>query len=94
MKKMEAVAADDPAFNQLLGELENILRDHVQDEEAEQFPGLRARVPRAELVAIAKKVEAAKKVAPTRPHPLAPNNPVFHMLSVPVSASSTAYATG
>ena len=83
MKKMEAVAADDPAFKQLLGELENILRDHVQDEEAEQFPGLRARVPREELVAIAKKVEAAKKVAPTRPHPLAPNNPVFHMLVGP-----------
>jgi iron-sulfur cluster repair protein YtfE (RIC family) len=83
MKKLEAVSADDPAFNQLLGELESVLRDHVQDEEAEQFPRLRARVSREELVEIAKKVEAAKKVAPTRPHPLAPNNPVFHKLVGP-----------
>jgi hemerythrin-like domain-containing protein len=83
MKKLEAVAADDPEFDQLLGQLENVLRDHVQDEEAEQFPGLRAQVPREELVKIAKKVEAAKKVAPTRPHPLAPNNPVFHKLVGP-----------
>ena len=29
MRKLEAVSADDPTFNQLLGELENILRDHV-----------------------------------------------------------------
>lgn len=83
MKKLEAVGADDPGFNQLLGQLETVLRDHVQDEEADQFPGLRAQVPRAELVEIAKKVEAAKKVAPTRAHPLAPNNPVFHKLVGP-----------
>ena len=83
MKKLEAVAADDPAFRQLLGELEKVLRDHVQDEETEQFPGLRAQIPREELVEMAKKVETAKKVAPTRAHPLAPNNPVFHKLVGP-----------
>ncbi len=66
-----------------LAQLETILRDHVQDEETEQFPGLRAQVPREELVEMAQKVEAAKKVAPTRPHPLAPNNPVFHKLVGP-----------
>ena len=32
---------------------------------------------------IAGRVEAAKAVAPTRPHPLAPNNQVFHMLVGP-----------
>ena len=83
MKKLEAVSADDSEFSGLLGQLETVLRDHVQDEEDEQFPGLRAQVPRDELVDIAKKVEAAKKVAPTRPHPLAPNNPVFHKLVGP-----------
>jgi hypothetical protein len=83
MKKLEAVSAEDPEFDQLLRQLETVLRDHVRDEEAEQFPGLRAQVPREELVEIAKKVEAAKKIAPTRPHPLAPNNAVFHMLVGP-----------
>jgi hypothetical protein len=83
MKKLEGVSADDAEFTQLLSELETILRDHVQDEESEQFPGLRAQVPREELVEMAKKVEAAKKIAPTRAHPLAPNNPVFHKLVGP-----------
>lgn len=44
---------------------------------------MRARVPHQELVQIAGKVEAAKKIAPTRPHPLAPNNQVFHKLVGP-----------
>ena len=32
---------------------------------------------------LAAKVETAKKLAPTRPHPSAPNNPVFHKLVGP-----------
>lgn len=83
LKKLEGVNAAAPEFRELLDELERILRDHVDDEEAEQFPQLRARVPRQELVEIAGKVETAKKVAPTRPHPLAPNNQVFHKLVGP-----------
>ena len=64
-------------------QLQTILADHVADEEQEQFPQLRASVPRAELVEMAEKVEAAKKLAPTRPHPAAPNNQVFHKLVGP-----------
>jgi hemerythrin superfamily protein len=83
LKKLEGASADDAEFTQLLGQLEGILRDHIQDEETEQFPGLRAQIPREELVKMAQKVEAAKKIAPTRAHPLAPNNPVFHKLVGP-----------
>jgi hemerythrin-like domain-containing protein len=83
LKKLEGVSADDAEFTQLLGKLEDILRDHIQDEETDQFPGLRAKIPREELVEMAQKVETAKKVAPTRPHPLAPNNQVFHKLVGP-----------
>jgi len=83
MKKLEGVGAEEPEFRQLLGQLETILRDHVSDEENEQFPGLRANIPRDELVEMATKVEAANTVAPTRPHPLAPNNQVFHKLVGP-----------
>jgi hypothetical protein len=48
MKKLESVDPQSPEFAQLLAELEDILRDHVSDEEDEQFPQLRARVPREE----------------------------------------------
>jgi hemerythrin-like domain-containing protein len=83
MKKLESVDAQSSDFTQLLADLENILRDHVRDEENQQFPQLRARVPREELIEIGEKVENAKKLAPTRPHPMAPNNEVFHKLVGP-----------
>jgi hypothetical protein len=35
------------------------------------------------LSGLADEVEAAKKVAPTRPHPSAPNNELFHKLVGP-----------
>ena len=79
MKELEGVAATEPRFDELLGRLSRILQDHVQDEESEQFPQLRARVPREELVQMAVNVEAAKKIAPTRPHPGSPNNALFHL---------------
>ena len=83
MKKLESADAQSTEFEQLLAELETILRDHVTDEEGDQFPQLRAQVPRAELVEIGRKVETAKKLAPTRPHPMAPNNQLFHKLVGP-----------
>lgn len=83
MKKLEAADAGTPEFDEQLEQLEAILRDHIQDEEADHFPQLRARIPHEDLVEMAGKVEAAKKVAPTSPHPLAPNNQVFHRLVGP-----------
>ena len=83
MKDLEGLDGDDPQFTTLLRKLETILADHVRDEETDQFPQLRARVPRQELVSIAGRVEAAKKIVPTRPHPSAPNNEVFHKLVGP-----------
>jgi hemerythrin superfamily protein len=83
MKALEHVEATDPRFDEALRELETVLVDHVQDEESEQFPRLRASIPRDEMVELAGKVELAKKAAPTRPHPAAPNNQLFHKLVGP-----------
>jgi hemerythrin superfamily protein len=83
MKKLESVDSADPRFLEELGRLEAILRDHVQDEETEQFPQLRARIPHEQMVALAGKVTAAKKVAPTRPHPGAPHSALFHKVAGP-----------
>jgi len=42
MKKLESVNADSSKFDQQIGELETTLRDHVADEESDQFSQLRA----------------------------------------------------
>ena len=83
MKDLEGLDSADPRFVEVLGRLEAVLRDHVQDEETDQFPQLRALVPREQLVEMAAKVETAKKVAPTRPHPGAPHSELFHKVAGP-----------
>jgi hemerythrin superfamily protein len=83
MKELEAVEPSDPRFDSLITQLETTLADHVADEESEQFPRLRASIPREELVQLGQKVQTAKKLAPTRPHPAAPNAELFHKLAGP-----------
>ena len=78
MKELEGHDAADARFLETLGRLEVVLRDHVPDEESDQFPQLRARLSREQLVEMGMKVEAAKKAAPTRPHPSAPHSELFH----------------
>jgi len=78
MKRWESLDGDSPDFDEVLAQLEEVLRDHVQDEESEQFPQLRAHIRADKLVELAAKVETAKKLAPTRPHPSAPHSELFH----------------
>jgi len=83
MKELEGCSADDPRFMALVHDLRGKLHHHAMDEETEQFPKLRARVPRDQLVKMREQVETAKKIAPTRAHPGAPNNELFHKLVGP-----------
>jgi hypothetical protein len=83
MKQLEAVDATEPRFDGLVRKMTEQLRHHAHDEESEQFPQLRAQVPHERLVEMREKVEAAKKLAPTRPHPNAPHTELFHKLVGP-----------
>lgn len=83
MKELEALDVSSAEFDETLRRFEAVLADHVQDEESEQFPELRRRIPQEELVELAGKVETAKKLAPTRPHPGAPNAELFHKIAGP-----------
>ncbi|NJP31123.1 hemerythrin domain-containing protein [Micromonospora thermarum] len=83
MKDLESVDPSDPRFDELLTHLTRTIRHHVQEEESDLFPRLRAAVAHEELVELAGKVEAAKKSAPTRPHPAAPDRPPANKLLAP-----------
>ena len=77
--KLEGVDSEDADFMRLVRELKGQLDHHVDDEESDQFPKLRRAVSADELVDLGRKVEAAKKVAPTRPHPDSPHSELVHM---------------
>jgi hemerythrin superfamily protein len=83
MKQLEAVDASEPRFDQLVQKMTEQLRHHAHDEESDQFPQLRAHIPHDRLVQMREKVESAKKLAPTRPHPNAPHTELFHKLVGP-----------
>ena len=83
MKQLEAADVSSAEFDAALRQLETLLADHVRDEESQQFPELRRSVSHEELRELAGKVETAKKLAPTRPHPGAPNSELFHKLVGP-----------
>lgn len=78
MKKLENAEASSQEFLDLVGELEKLLEHHANDEENDQFPKLRAHLSQEQLNEMGEKVEMAKKMAPTRPHPSAPHSELFH----------------
>ena len=45
MKALEGADVSSAEFDEALRKLESLLADHVQDEETEQFPELRRRIP-------------------------------------------------
>jgi hemerythrin superfamily protein len=86
MKRLERMDPDDPGFDGAVDELIREIRHHVQEEESRMFAELRAAFSREELVEMAEKVEAVKKIAPTRPHPMTPNEPGVRMAVGPVAS--------
>ncbi|WP_149180474.1 hemerythrin domain-containing protein [Streptomyces sp. TRM49041] len=83
MKDLESCRADDPRFDTLITQLMAEVREHVADEEGNLFPRLRASCPQERLDRLGNKVRQAKKTAPTRPHPAAPDKPPLNKLLAP-----------
>ncbi len=86
MKRLERMDADDPAFDDAVAELIGEIRHHVEHEEARMFTELRASLSREELVSLAEQVETIKKIAPTRAHPMTPNEAGVRLAVGPVAS--------
>lgn len=75
MKELEGVDPTDAKFDQLVGKLVKEIRHHIEDEEQDLLPKLQSTCTPEELQELGEKVVKAKKMAPTRPHPMAPDKP-------------------
>ncbi|MFF3565288.1 hemerythrin domain-containing protein [Streptomyces sp. NPDC002574] len=75
LKELEDVEVDDPRFDQLTRKLIVDVTEHLREEEQQLFPALAQACTPDELFALGEKVRRAKHVAPTRPHPSAPDTP-------------------
>jgi hemerythrin superfamily protein len=79
LKRLEKLDADDPEFEDELATLMAEIRHHIADEEGRMFADMRRVIDADELRKMGDRVEAFKKVAPTRPHPNVPNEALPRM---------------
>ena len=80
------MSPDDERFDAKVTVLIENVRHHVEEEETELFPRVREAMGRKELGEIGELLEKAKKVAPTRPHPMAPDEPPLNAIASSVAA--------
>jgi hemerythrin-like domain-containing protein len=86
LHRLEKLDADDPAFDDELGTLMEEIRHHIEDEEGEMFAHMRQVIDADELRKLGVRVESFKKVAPTRPHPNVPNEPLARIAAGPAAS--------
>jgi hemerythrin superfamily protein len=75
LSELDGMGPEDERYTAKVTVLIESVRHHVEEEEGELFPKLRKAMKRKELEDLAQALEAAKKVAPTHPHPRAPDTP-------------------
>ena len=84
---LDKMSPDEEGFDQKVLVLIENVRHHVQEEEGDILPKLQAAVGNERLVEIGQRMEGAKKMAPTRPHPHAPNSPPGNIIAGPAAAA-------
>jgi hemerythrin-like domain-containing protein len=86
--EIEKLAATDGRFEGKVHVLAESVRHHVEEEERDLLPVLERALSSAELDDLGEVLQKAKKLAPTRPHPAAPDEPPGNLLA---SAAASAY---
>jgi hemerythrin superfamily protein len=85
MKQLEKLEPGEPEYLTTVTTLMGEIRHHIQDEEGELFPRLAAACDRTELERLGEAVRNAKNLAPTRPHPSAPDHPPLNKILGPAT---------
>ena len=86
MKRLERLDPSDEQYDAEIRTLVHEIRSHVEHEESRMFTELKATFSHDQLVEMAQQVERIKAIAPTRPHPLVPNEGGIRTALGPVAA--------
>jgi hemerythrin superfamily protein len=86
LKEMEKLDPDSAEFTAKLAKLRRDVERHAEAEETKEFHRVAKKETTERLEQMGRAYEAAKKAAPTRPHPSTPNTPVANMLAGPFAA--------
>src|SRR5688500_2972703 len=82
-RTMDTLDPTAPAFEATLAAVVAAARAHIAEQERDLLPRLRQACPADRLEKLGHRAEAAKRIAPTRPHPHAPQRPPLNRLVTP-----------
>ena len=92
LAELEAMDASHERYGAKVTVLIENVRHHVKEEEGELFPTVRRALDPGQLRELGAELAAAKRTAPTRPHPEAPDTPpgnlVAQVLTAPLDAAA------
>ena len=71
-----------------------MVRHHVEEEEADMFPKVREAMGRKDLQVLGETMEKAKAISPKQPHPKAPDTPPGNLIAGPTAAATDAVKAG
>jgi hemerythrin superfamily protein len=86
LAELDGMDATDQGYDEKAHTLFKDVRHHVEEEEGEILPKLKEQVEPEILEDMGRELEAAKGRAPTRPHPMAPDQPPGIKVAGPVAA--------
>ena len=75
LAELEKMKPEDERYQAKVTVLMEMVRHHVEEEQDELFPKVRKLLGAELLEELGTRMEKAKKIAPTRPHPRAPDSP-------------------
>jgi hemerythrin superfamily protein len=81
LSELDSMTPADERFEAKVTVLMENVRHHVDEEEKDFFPKVRQALGRKALNDLGSAMDAAKKVAPTHPHPKAPDTPPGNLLA-------------
>src|SRR4051794_31322968 len=86
LSELEKMKPDDERYDAKVKVLMESVRHHVEEEQDELFPKARRLLGPKMLEELGLRMEKAKKLAPTRPHPRAPDQPPGNMVAGTMAA--------
>jgi hemerythrin-like domain-containing protein len=86
LAELEDMTPEHERFDAKMSVLMESVKHHIEEEEGELFPEVREALGRKVLAEIGEQLATAKKTAPTRPHPKAPDEPPANLVAGPAAA--------
>ena len=86
LRELEKMSPSDEGYDDRVIALIDEVREHATEEEEVILPQLREKLGDEEMLALGKSMRRAKMVAPTHPHPMAPNTPPGNIVAGAVAA--------